>query len=60
MQAADKTHVAPDIPMTVVLLLTNFVLTWIEVWLMDFKVLPTEFKMANSEYCLMGIFVVGL
>ncbi|CAK8671997.1 unnamed protein product [Clavelina lepadiformis] len=33
---------------TVLLLLVDFVLTWIEVWFIDFKVIPAELKMAQK------------
>lgn len=35
------------IPMIIVILLVNFVLTWIEVWFIDFKVLPEEARLAE-------------
>lgn len=31
-------------PLSYILLLTSFILTWIETWFLDFKVLPTEKK----------------
>lgn len=34
-------------PMTVVLLVADFVITWIEVWFLDSKVLPSEMKIAR-------------
>nr|XP_039268493.1 stAR-related lipid transfer protein 3-like [Styela clava] len=41
------TYLSRAIPMTIVILLTNFILSWIEVWLIDFKVLPAEAKLAQ-------------
>ncbi|XP_061175306.1 stAR-related lipid transfer protein 3-like isoform X3 [Saccostrea echinata] len=34
----------PENPLSYILLLASFILTWIETWFLDFKVLPTEKK----------------
>lgn len=49
-------------PLSYILLLTSFILTWIETWFLDFKVLPTEKKIllrgthgeANERSGLLG------
>jgi len=38
-----------NIPMVIVLLLADFVITWVEVWFIDSKVLPGEAKLAQSK-----------
>nr|CAB3266636.1 stAR-related lipid transfer protein 3 [Phallusia mammillata] len=37
-----------NVPMTIVLLLADFIFTWIEVWFIDSKVLPGEMKTAQK------------
>nr|XP_002130557.2 stAR-related lipid transfer protein 3 isoform X1 [Ciona intestinalis]XP_018667135.1 stAR-related lipid transfer protein 3 isoform X1 [Ciona intestinalis] len=46
--AMSKQTSSLNLPMTIVVVLADFVLTWIEVWFVDFKVLPAEMKLAQK------------
>uniref|UniRef100_F6SFB8 START domain-containing protein n=1 Tax=Ciona intestinalis TaxID=7719 RepID=F6SFB8_CIOIN len=55
--AMSKQTSSLNLPMTIVVVLADFVLTWIEVWFVDFKVLPAEPEELHTYIFTLCLFV---